>query len=431
MAFADLRGELEPCGCSERTRGGLEQLAALVKHQRASQTPTLVVGLGELFARSEREAADGPTRAQHELSHSALLGIFTNIGLDVAGPRAASSERSSSSLRWLARTSRTTVVWPDAQRDASSAEQPALRQVGPYRVGVVHGESARAAADVARLRAKGADWVLALQTRATSRPQAQADIALVAPDGSDASGPAFTSNTSQAFAVPSLREGVVLLRWTPAAHDANRQPSAGDGDWTGTLVPLAVETLRDPETRRILTTTFARINAVKADPAPEHLQTPSPTVPGYVGSRTCAACHTAAYVWWAATPHGRAYATLVARGRERDLDCIGCHVTGFARPFGATLEHLDELQGAGCESCHGPGSLHADNPRAADAGIKRATPEGICRECHDPDHDPSFQYLEKLPKLRAPAHASDAKSGRRAAALDASPGDPVSAQPKR
>jgi hypothetical protein len=170
--------------------------------------------------------------------------------------------------------------------------------------------------------------------------------------------------------------------------------------------PLNAQVAADPAVRRFMDQVFARINR-----AQDARQTDAPAMhaapragPTYVGARTCAACHTAAYFWWLSTPHARAYQTLEKRGRELDLDCIGCHVTGFERPGGARMGHLQELYGVGCESCHGPGSEHIENPSPPHRGLSRKPTEALCLDCHDPAHSDDFRYSEKEARLHVPGH---------------------------
>jgi hypothetical protein len=94
----------------------------------------------------------------------------------------------------------------------------------------------------------------------------------------------------------------------------------------------------------------------------------------------------------------------VERGRELDLDCISCHVTGFGQPGGAALGRLDELKGVGCESCHGPGSRHVDNPQGRDSDIVRGVPEADCVGCHDSEHSQAFAYPRYRDALLVPGH---------------------------
>jgi Cytochrome c554 and c-prime len=107
----------------------------------------------------------------------------------------------------------------------------------------------------------------------------------------------------------------------------------------------------------------------------------------YVGSNRCKTCHRDAYDVWENTKHHLGTDTLedVAKkhpplGRQFDPECMKCHTTGFEHPGGydypvAKLNdwvpgerpvlqpgvldaHNKKLRGVGCESCHGPGSVH-------------------------------------------------------------------------
>jgi hypothetical protein len=123
----------------------------------------------------------------------------------------------------------------------------------------------------------------------------------------------------------------------------------------------------------------------------------------YVGSPSCAACHASAFAWWRNHAHGAAYLTLQQRHKEFNLDCVGCHVTGYEQPGGSTVTHnLDlALVGVGCESCHGPGAKHVENPEVE---LIRHTPESTCVECHNEEHSDLFDYDEYMKNLVVPGH---------------------------
>ena len=98
----------------------------------------------------------------------------------------------------------------------------------------------------------------------------------------------------------------------------------------------------------------------------------------YVGTEICAGCHDDAYKVWKKTSHAHAYDTLVTKAmdpklRQFDGECVACHTVGFKHhtgyfdpPPGATAKQIEKhnlkLLDVGCESCHGPGSEHANNP---------------------------------------------------------------------
>ena len=165
----------------------------------------------------------------------------------------------------------------------------------------------------------------------------------------------------------------------------------------------------DADARKLLDQTFVRINALNASAAStasEPLGERADGPPAFVGPRTCAACHTPQYRWWQQTAHGRAYATLVGRHRELDLDCIACHVTGFGQRGGVRIGRLEELENVGCESCHGPGGAHADNPRAAKS-MERAVPESLCVTGHDARHSPAFEHASWRARLLVRQHGGE------------------------
>jgi hypothetical protein len=98
-----------------------------------------------------------------------------------------------------------------------------------------------------------------------------------------------------------------------------------------------------------------------------------------------------------------AYLTLQKRSKEYNLDCVGCHVTGYEQPGGSTVTHnLDgALVNVGCESCHGPGAAHSADPEVA---ILRHTPESTCVVCHNKQHSDLFDYDAYLEMLVVPGH---------------------------
>lgn len=133
----------------------------------------------------------------------------------------------------------------------------------------------------------------------------------------------------------------------------------------------------------------------------------APPVPeggaGYVGTATCSTCHPGARAWWDGHAHSDAYETLESQHKNYNLSCVGCHVTGYQMPGGATVSHHDQLRDVGCESCHGPGSLHV---ASAPDHIRRQVPAGVCVRCHNSDHSDSFDYEAYLRSVVVPGHGA-------------------------
>jgi predicted metalloprotease with PDZ domain len=116
----------------------------------------------------------------------------------------------------------------------------------------------------------------------------------------------------------------------------------------------------------------------------------------YAGAARCASCHSSEYDQWKNTPHATAFKTLLDRHRHYQPTCVSCHVVGFGSRWGYRVGDAEvPLGNVQCEVCHGPGQEHAMNPLPSN--IRRAVPERVCLECHNPDHSDHFVYAERLP----------------------------------
>lgn len=165
----------------------------------------------------------------------------------------------------------------------------------------------------------------------------------------------------------------------------------------------------------------------------------------YVGARVCAGCHGKTepgnpFHAWQTSKHADAYRTLKARSesKPRQLgdvelwivevgrgtkyglptpamqakECLPCHTTAFGAEAKLLASSFDVQDGVQCESCHGPGSAHADamaeNARDGGhrpAGLKRPADERAieaqCTGCHErsgPCGD--FDFASMWPKIR-------------------------------
>src|SRR5262249_30622907 len=91
----------------------------------------------------------------------------------------------------------------------------------------------------------------------------------------------------------------------------------------------------------------------------------------FVGDEACTKCHAAEHKKWGETKHAHAFDSLekVAKrpaGRHLDVECVVCHTTGFGYKSGYRNELVTpSLKHVGCETCHGPGSGHAADPKDA------------------------------------------------------------------
>jgi hypothetical protein len=133
-----------------------------------------------------------------------------------------------------------------------------------------------------------------------------------------------------------------------------------------------------------------------------------PGQPAYVGIDACSKCHPGARQVWDNTPHAHAYLTLSSQFKEFNLDCVGCHVTGYDKPGGSTVTHVDRLSDVQCEVCHGPGSEHVLDP-GDKKRIVRNPSASVCLECHHPPHVEEFDPVAKMQRILGPGHGRPSK----------------------
>lgn len=123
---------------------------------------------------------------------------------------------------------------------------------------------------------------------------------------------------------------------------------------------------------------------------------PAEEAPRYVGSKTCAQCHEeqyASYLKNAKKAHSFKSVHTMAKKltAEEQKQCYECHTTGFGKPGGfVSAEQTPDMQNAGCEVCHGPGSRHAasEDPKHIKS---RLTPED-CLGCHNSERVAAFGF---------------------------------------
>ncbi len=126
--------------------------------------------------------------------------------------------------------------------------------------------------------------------------------------------------------------------------------------------------------------------------------TPAPPQgPAFTGSARCEDCHEAAYKVWTGSAHARAFDILVKRSQDYNPLCVGCHTVGYKQSHGfVDATTTPGLVHVGCESCHGPSSLH---PETLEAGYGKTAVEG-CVTCHTHENSPDYQPAEYIPKIR-------------------------------
>jgi hypothetical protein len=115
----------------------------------------------------------------------------------------------------------------------------------------------------------------------------------------------------------------------------------------------------------------------------------------FIGSESCETCHRQAYDQWKKSKHKTAFETLENARRDQDPDCVSCHVVGFSDKGGFVSKQTSpQFAGVQCENCHGPRKDHVAHPQPISNTGKSKTPHDPnltgCLTCHVPNHSPAF-----------------------------------------
>jgi hypothetical protein len=199
-----------------------------------------------------------------------------------------------------------------------------------------------------------------------------------------------------------------------AEKQAQRDALAGqkpqppsDRSWLSVqFVQLSDDKPRSEAVHALMEKFDADVGALNLSWAREHGQSCPVAKKGeaaFAGTQTCIGCHAEPGEVWGKTTHSHAYATLEKVHKQYDLDCVRCHVLGVDAPGGVCrVDQTAGRQHVGCESCHGRGSLHADDPNIAVPVPKPG--EQNCRVCHTPENSTAFDFASYLPKILGPGH---------------------------
>jgi hypothetical protein len=461
--LADLAGQLEPCGCSANQRGGLARASEVLKRVRAENPNTLFFAGGDLLF--DHLPKEQPERGQELRKAEAVAEALRAMGLaaTTAGERdklAGDAFMKATGLPFVAQTTLGAVAFGEWPPEANAQPKPgvqvhlavahkggtkgALPQaqaardrgiqvlLGAHRDNILSDDANRALLEAA---------VPVLQTQGRGQSLARIDIQLV---GDPAKGFAVLKGPAQKAEeidllhqrkldyirrrqaaeaagngelfqaletkLGEIEQRVKELETTPLPAPPTDRPSLTIG-----FIPITDDLPEEPGVRGIIeryNVEVGKLNLAAAMAKERPCPKPRPGQPFFIGMEevppggqsSCRDCHAAAYDFWKGTGHAHAFHTLEAKGRQFDLDCVKCHVTGWGQPGGlCSVARPDKRKDVQCESCHGAASAHALDPPGnivADPG------EANCKTCHTPENSTGFEFTSFRKRIVGPGHGA-------------------------
>ena len=439
LATADIGGETEACACYPEHRGGLAaRLSQLETQKQGFAGPALVVDAGDVFfrqtsvpLRNQKEALRAAEALADGMAESGAVAMAVGERDLAFGARALRRLAQRAQVRLLSAnlvdegTGRP-VFDPYVVVDANSPKKGLkIGMVGASpvldrrsRLGEVFRKERLVAkplrpavlAAAADARAAGAEWVVGLlhvgqqaaRQLLASLPPGTIDLAIVGHDRV-ADGLRLVSGTTSGFVAAGERGRNLLAVDITVITGAQRIVEVGPTD----LLPQTVAHRVGVEVLPVRPPSDGVGSSVVALPrVADGVSAASKNKRQYSGSRKCRSCHEGAYRHWQRTPHAGAWKTLERVRQSANLDCIPCHATGFGLPGGPRrLKHLKRFKAVGCESCHGPGRSHAEDPQQGKLRFGATVPERVCTDCHraQADQEP-FDYRERIGRVVGKGH---------------------------
>ena len=455
---ADLRGYLAPCGCSENMRGGIARAAQVLAQARQEGPPLLLIDAGdalfglppispeevgqeELKARALSQAflkmgiaahAVGPLDVKRGEGFERSLGLPDLVPgipklLDAGGhPIAVVSGASQAAIASGAKAARAQGAqwvaglflgsWKDAQTLAAGKDAGVDLLVSSHAEEELdHEEShlVRAATPLVALQSKGRSLLRVdlsfgqgpfqlLQTQSELEKDAQGLTQRISLFDQQANLPGLPAQT-----VKAMEAKIASLATRRAALLATRpKVPQGENAYAVRFLPLEATLPQAADVAAIVhryDQEVGQVNLAWARAHPRACPQPAPGQASYVGTAACAECHPEAFAFYRTTKHAHAYVTLAAVGKQYRVDCVRCHVTGYDQPGGACgVDRVEARKNVGCEACHGPGSIHADDPSSDNVRAKPG--REVCVGCHNQENSPHFDFALYLPQILGKGH---------------------------
>lgn len=450
LLTGDVQGYMEPCGCSLKQSGGFaRRLTLLTELKEQKQWPVVSLDVGGTAKKTNRQAVikfEAMLNGMQKLDYAALglgapellFGADDVIAQYVDTPDAVTFLSANVSF----------FDTPDLGRRSWK-----LVEVGDVKIGVtsVLGLSHKAEVSpegvennitvqdpkivlpevIAEMQAQRPNFLLLLSHGTTDEAQKLAEafpefrIILTAGGPDEASGKPTVVGDTWIIETGTKGRSVGVLGYYPKKA---KQPFRFE------LVELDSERFQgDKRMNAVMRDYQRRLKDEKlAMSDKERLQHPSGFT--FVGADACGKCHQQAYDHWKTTGHFKGFESLLhGRGeddwvpRQFDPECLSCHVTGWEPQLFKRYEsgYLSEeasahLLGQQCENCHGPGSQHTEVEQAFAANKKAVSDEElekfreavrvstenlenkVCRQCHDAENSPDFNFERDWPKVEHP-----------------------------
>lgn len=415
LAFGDLRGHLEPCGCDPKTdMGGVRRIAAVLKRERSLNPDLLLFDLGNNLPAKD---ANGNLNGVDALNLPFIVG-----GIKALKPTASLFNQ----LEMQNAPGNIPYVL------TSGLGHTMLKNVARERVGksyVIYGIVTKGT-DHSEINAKEFQDFM---RKSFARNKTKTKVLLFSGDDSALDGAlksfpfdiVISSNKAPLSVEPGkdenenpkllersvgdkvvlmtplggqglVRGGKLLTKSAPSLEQILNSSKEVSLSPAGTPVTWLT---KDVDAEDVLSSFFARYRNAQKKQFEQHASSRIALLEKtpFAGAEKCKTCHLSAYNVWKQSGHVHAFEVLKLKHADLRSECAACHSVGFEVPGGFVDEkHSAWLAGVQCENCHGPRKDHVMNPTIK----SHIDPKAACVSCHHNPHSSSFEFATYWEKIK-------------------------------
>lgn len=407
VAGGDTAGWLTPCGCASNQSGGLSRRAAYIEQLRTS-CDVLLLDVG---------GAAGGTTDYQRMKFEAILEGEAAMGLDVHNLGASEIALGAAYLRDV--SSRLGIRFVSANVADGGGVQwvESVRMVerGGKRIAVT-GVVSRKYSSVGVKIADPIEAAVAAVRTLKNRPDVVVVLAYLPEeelthfaDSIPEADVVIGGPTGQSMA-PSRRGATMLASATNKGKfmvEMALPPGKGQSRVVEINDRFPESAVQNDVVHNYLERLGAQDFTADSTGLVSQVAARSESAFQFAGSNSCRECHGRDCNALQDSGHTKAWKTLEAKRFHVDPYCQQCHTTGYgmAQGFVSARRSQDRVN-VGCESCHGPSSLHVKDQ--AERTPWKAGDQ--CVRCHDAENSPSFDYAVYWAKVRHGAPADPARS---------------------
>ena len=375
----DTKGYLSPCGCTKPMVGGIRRRAAAIRALQASSKNVVTIENGGLA---------GGTSRQSELKAESMAESLKEVHVDAINLTSDDAALGQGEIASIQRLSGGKLITGSAEGQGPVELQPFVESGGCLIGGASTNASLGKPLDMQTVSAAKAAKSLALAAAARHL------VPVLMVDGNERDARVLAESSRSLRLIVYRNQGDppraavrIGQTWlvTPGEQGKHVIVCRMKGDELAyQVIDLGPDVSDDPAVAQTYDAYLGRVEDEKLLD-----QWPRIHTEAYAGSKACLSCHVQAAKAWTASAHYHALASIEQQHHGRDPDCVSCHVTGLSSDSGfRSREETPELANVGCESCHGPGKTHAEDP----SQLLPGTAKSACLGCHTLENSPGFDF---------------------------------------